>query len=158
MSKTLTIDVYDITEERADEAVNLLRRIKRDCEAMIACGGRQDGIDLNAVTDALTLCSAASLALAEPAGAADGARRPEDRPAPQAASALIDVAGENAEACGDCRVPRCRFCDRPGKRVAGVKHADGRVIEHYYLCETAGCIAAIAKTPQPLRLFAGGAS
>ena len=70
---------------------------------------------------------------------------------------LKNVAKENAEACGDCRKPRCRFCDQPGRRVAGIKDTGGTVTDWYYLCETEGCIAAKMRTPQPLRQFTGGA-
>ena len=66
------------------------------------------------------------------------------------------VAKENAEACGDCRVPRCRFCDQPGERAGGRKDGSGRTVERYYICKTAGCISAKMATPLPMGLFSGG--
>lgn len=69
---------------------------------------------------------------------------------------LKNVAKENEEACGDCRIPRCRFCEKPGERAGGLKDTGGRITERYYICKTPGCIAAKEKTPQPLRLFSGG--
>lgn len=67
-----------------------------------------------------------------------------------------NVAKENSEACGDCRIPRCRFCEQPGERAGGLKNPEGKITERYYICKTPGCIAAKEKTPQPLRLFSGG--
>lgn len=72
-------------------------------------------------------------------------------------SVVKNVAKENEEACGDCRVPRCRFCDLPGKRAGGRKDLAGRTVERYYVCETEGCLAAKMRTPQPAKLFSGGA-
>lgn len=69
---------------------------------------------------------------------------------------LKNVAKENEEACGDCRIPRCRFCEKPGERAGGLKDTGGRITERYYICKTPGCIAAKHKTPQPMRLFSGG--
>lgn len=82
----------------------------------------------------------------------------EDPPVPWEApkAAVKSVAAENAAECGDCRVPRCRFCDKPGKMVGGRKDSAGRMVERYYVCETAGCLAAKVRTPQPAKLFAGG--
>jgi|GEM_PF-5837236 len=80
----------------------------------------------------------------------------EEPPAPWEKAALKNVAKENAEECGDCRVPRCRFCDLPGKRSGGRKDESGRTVERYYICQTPGCIAAKVRTPQPLALFSGG--
>lgn len=73
-----------------------------------------------------------------------------------AGAVIKNVSKENAEACGDCRAPRCRFCDKPGTRAGGRKDGAGRTVERYYVCETAGCIAAKIKTPQPMGLFSGG--
>lgn len=73
-----------------------------------------------------------------------------------AKGAVKNVAKENEAECGDCRVPRCRFCDMPGKRAGGRKNLAGRTVERYYVCETEGCLAAKMKTPQPAKLFAGG--
>lgn len=72
------------------------------------------------------------------------------------AQVVKDVAKENAEACGDCRVPRCRFCDQPGGRSGGRKDAGGKIVERYYVCQTPNCIAAKMATPQPAKLFTGG--
>lgn len=82
----------------------------------------------------------------------------EEPPAPWEApkGTLKNVAKENEEACGDCRIPRCRFCEKPGERAGGLKDTGGRITERYYICKTPGCIAAKQKTPQPLRLFSGG--
>lgn len=82
----------------------------------------------------------------------------EEPPAPWLApkGTLKNVAKENEEACGDCRIPRCRFCEKPGERAGGLKDTGGRITERYYICKTPGCIAAKEKTPQPLRLFSGG--
>jgi hypothetical protein len=80
----------------------------------------------------------------------------EEPPAPWEKAALKNVAKENAEECGDCRVPRCRFCDLPVKRSGGRKDESGRTVERYYVCQTPGCIAAKVRTPQPLALFSGG--
>lgn len=82
----------------------------------------------------------------------EGEEPAQGSPAP----VLKNVAKENAEACGDCRVPRCRFCDQPGKRAGGRKDGAGRTVERYYVCETEGCIAAKMRTPQPMLLFSGG--
>jgi hypothetical protein len=71
---------------------------------------------------------------------------------------IKSVAKENEDECGDCRIPRCRFCDQPGTRAGGRKDGAGRTVERYYVCKTAGCIAAKMATPQPMGLFAGGAS
>ena len=81
----------------------------------------------------------------------------EEPPAPWEApkAALKNVAKENAEECGDCRIPRCRFCEKPGERAGGRKDGAGRTVERYYVCKTAGCIAAKMATPQPAVLFAG---
>jgi hypothetical protein len=73
-----------------------------------------------------------------------------------AKGAVKAVAKENAEACGDCRVPRCRFCNAPGERAGGRKDGSGRTVERYYVCRTENCIAARAKVPQPAKIFAGG--
>ena len=75
----------------------------------------------------------------------------------EAKAVLHNVAKENAAACGDCRVPRCRFCGEPGERTAGRKDLAGRTVEHYYVCKTAGCIAAKMGAPAPAKIFAGGA-
>ena len=69
---------------------------------------------------------------------------------------LKNVAKENAEECGDCRIPKCRFCDMPGTRAGGRKDGSGRTVERYYICKTAGCLAAKMATPQPMGLFSGG--
>ncbi len=73
-----------------------------------------------------------------------------------AKGAVKNVAAENKAACGDCRVPRCRFCNEPGERAGGMKDTGGRITERYYICKTPNCIAAKAKVPQPARLFTGG--
>jgi hypothetical protein len=82
----------------------------------------------------------------------------EEPPAPWLApkDTLKNVAKENADACGDCRIPKCRFCDQPGTRAGGRKDGAGRTVERYYICNTEGCLAAKMKTPQPLALFSGG--
>lgn len=81
-----------------------------------------------------------------------------EQPAPWEApkDSLKNVAKENAEECGDCRIPRCRFCEKPGERAGGRKDGAGRTVERYYVCKTAGCIAAKLATPQPMALFSGG--
>lgn len=82
----------------------------------------------------------------------------EEPPAPWLApkDTLKNVAKENANSCGDCRIPKCRFCDQPGTRAGGRKDGAGRTVERYYICNTEGCLAAKMKTPQPLALFSGG--
>lgn len=82
----------------------------------------------------------------------------QEAPAPYEvpAGTLKSVAAENKAECGDCRKPRCRFCDLPGKMIGGRKDGLGRMVERYYVCETEGCIASKMKTPQPARLFTGG--
>lgn len=82
----------------------------------------------------------------------------EEPPAPWEApkGTLKNVAKENEDACGDCRIPKCRFCDQPGTRAGGRKDGSGRTVERYYICKTAGCIAAKMATPQPMALFSGG--
>ncbi len=82
----------------------------------------------------------------------------EEPPAPwvDTAPTLKNVAKENTDECGDCRIPKCRFCDQPGTRAGGRKDGAGRMVERYYICNTEGCLAAKMKTPQPMALFAGG--
>lgn len=163
-NRTLNIDLYDIDEARAEAAVLLMRKIKRDVEGAIACVGRQDGIDLATITDALTICSAVSLAFSEPTRVGTDKHVPAptvDAPCADLfehakSTTLKNVAKENAESCGDCRIPRCRFCEQPGERAGGLKNPEGKITERYYICKTPGCIAAKVKTPQPMRLFSGG--
>lgn len=164
MARTLNIDIYDLTEERCEAAVLLLRKLKRDVEGAIACVGRQDGIDLQAVTDALLICSSASLSFSEPEHVGTEKHVPLAKAEtevkttgwPVTGGVVKNVAKENAEECGDCRIPRCRFCDAPGKRAGVRKDGLGRIVERYYVCETEGCLAAKVKTPQPANLFSGG--
>lgn len=82
----------------------------------------------------------------------------EEPPAPWLApkGVIKNVAKENAEECGDCRIPKCRFCDKPGKRKGGRKDLSGKTVEHYYVCTTDDCLAQRTGIPQPLSLFAGG--
>jgi hypothetical protein len=82
----------------------------------------------------------------------------EEPPAPWIAPKAVikNVAKENSDDCGDCRIPKCRFCDQPGTRAGGRKDGAGRMVERYYICNTEGCLAAKMKTPQPMALFAGG--
>lgn len=85
-------------------------------------------------------------------------------PAPRTAAAwpvtggvVKDVSAENAEADSAEKTPRCRFCEQPGKRAGARKDGLGRIVERYYVCETEGCIAAKARTPQSAGVFSGGA-
>lgn len=137
VNRTINIDVYDLTEARAEAAVAILRE-------MIATGSGNSEA-MTALKDALTICQSASLSFAEPVHVGTEKFVP-----------LHDVTKENAEACGDCRVPRCQFCDAPGRVVGGLKNPSGKTYEKYYVCDTQNCIAHKAGTPMPLRLFAGG--
>jgi len=103
------------------------------------------------------LRKALSLETEEPAPANPFAED-EGEPAAPWDGAVRDVAAENAEADQEEKTPLCRFCEKPGTRSGERKDEAGRVIERYYVCGTAGCLAAKVRTPQPARLFAGGAA
>lgn len=129
-----------------------------ECERLLAALDAVPEIGTVTVTlreDLRKALSGVESAVTQPNPFADESEEP---PAPWEApkATLKNVAKENAEACGDCRVPRCRFCDHPGGRSGGLKNASGKIIERYYVCQTPGCIAAKMATPQPASIFAGG--
>lgn len=130
----------------------------RECERML---GVLDAVpEIGTVTGTLREDLRKALLDGSPAPVPENpfADESEEPPAPREApkGTLKNVAKENEEACGDCRIPRCRFCEKPGERAGGLKDTGGRITERYYICKTPGCIAAKEKTPQPLRLFSGG--
>lgn len=129
----------------------------RECERMLAA---LDAVpEVGTVTGTLRedlrkALSGVESAVTQPNPFADEPEPPAPWIAPK--DTLKNVAKENAEECGDCRIPRCRFCGKPGERAGGRKDGAGRTVERYYICKTEGCIAAKVKTPQPMRLFSGG--
>lgn len=157
----------DITAERVQKALGMMREVKEFYEATAdkrVKGGamtlEQASAKLEPIADALMIVGVVELAVAmavEPGidEAVEYADLAKDL-AETLGSGPKAVAKENAEECGDCRVPRCRFCDQPGTRAGGRKDATGRIVERYYVCETEGCIAARMRTPQPMLLFSGG--
>jgi hypothetical protein len=159
----------DLSPERAQRAVGAMREVKKFYESTADTRIKQGKLSLELaseklepIADALLIVVVAELALTE--AAEPGLEEAEEfadlsakaEPAQIAKAVCRDVTAENEAECGDCRKPRCRFCDAAGKRVAGRKDVSGRTVEWYYLCQTAGCIAAKERTPQPLRSFAGG--
>lgn len=165
----LSIEI-DMTAERAQKAVGMMRSVKKFYEETAdkrvkagALTAAQAQEKLFPLADALMIVGLVELevtAAREPG--LDDVREyealeslPDAGPGVKGAG-VKNVAAENEAECGDCRVPRCRFCGQPGKRAGGVKNAEGKFTERYYLCETAGCLAAKMRTPQPLGLFAGG--
>ena len=123
-----------------------------------------DTFDLPEHKTFITLREDLRAALAAPEGEPEAAPEnpfsdeTEEPPVPWEApkTTLKNVAKENEESCGDCRIPKCRFCDMPGTRAGGRKDGAGRTVERYYICKTAGCLAAKMATPQPMSLFSGG--
>lgn len=164
----VTIDI-DLTPERAQKALGMMRDVKafyeQTADKRVKTGAltlAQASAKLEPIADALVIVGLVELAVTE--AAEPGLDQVAEYEALESdlgavvKSAVKSVAAENEEECGDCRVPRCRFCDQPGKRAGGRKDQAGRTVERYYVCETAGCIAAKMATPQPAKLFAGGAS
>ena len=125
MAKLLVIDIYDITEARAEAAVTLLRKIKRDVEGAIACVGRQDGIDLAVITDALTLCSSVSLSITCPIPLA---KRP--KAAAEAEQPKVETQAE------ETAMPRCYFCGRAG--------VPGPAADDMWRCKNPECFRSTA--------------
>ena len=170
----VTIDAGDIGGERIELVCLELRRLKAWHEDVIGKRMREGKVTMEQASgmlrplgDALNLCGLIGLAVAEASapGLADVqeyeslAAAPEVKTAgwPVTGGVIKNVAAENEASCGDCRVPRCRFCDQPGQRAGARKDGLGRIVERYYTCATEGCIAAKVKTPQPTKLFSGGA-
>jgi hypothetical protein len=164
---TVTLEI-DLTPERAQKAVGMMREVKAFYEKTADTRLKQNALTLvqaaerlEPIADALLMVGALELALTE--AAEPGLDQVEEyaylaaEPAAAARAAVKDVAAENEAECGDCSVPRCRFCDQPGTRAGGLKDAGGRMTERFYVCKTAGCAAASIKVPQPARLFTGGA-
>ena len=163
----VTIDI-DLTPERAQKAVGMMREAKvfyeRTADARVKQGAltvAQASEKLEPIADALFIVGLVELAVTE--ASEPGLDQVPEYEALESdlgavvKSAVKNVAAENEAECGDCRVPRCRFCDKPGKRAGGRKDLAGRTVERYYVCETDGCIAAKMRTPQPAKLFSGGA-
>lgn len=163
----VTIDI-DLTAERAQKAVGMMREAKafyeRTADARVKQGAltlAQASQKLEPIADALFIVGLVELAVTE--ASEPGLDQVNEYEALEpdlgvdVKTAVKNVAAENEAECGDCRVPRCRFCDQPGKRSGGRKDGGGRVVERYYVCETVGCIASKMKTPQPAKLFSGGA-
>lgn len=163
----VTIEI-DLTAERAQKALGMMREVKsfyeRTADARVKQGALtlcQASEKLAPIADALLIVGLVELAVTaacEPGldqvpefeDLSKGIAEAEPMP-------CKSVAKENEEECGDCRVPRCRFCGKPGKRAGGIKNGAGRTVERYYVCETEGCVAAKMRVPQPGKLFAGGA-
>ena len=163
----ITIEI-DVTAERAQKAVGMMREVKKFYEQTADARVKQGALTLvqasqklEPIADALLIVGVVELAVTEASEPGlDEVPEYEALEADLGAVARLavkNVAAENEAACGDCRVPRCRFCDQPGKRQGGRKDLAGRTVERYYVCETEGCIASKMKTPQPARLFSGGA-
>lgn len=162
----LTIDI-DLTPERAQKAVGMMREAKafyeRTADARVKQGAltlAQASEKLEPMADALFIVGLVELAVTE--AAEPGLDDVHEYEALEtdigavARTALKSVAAENEAECGDCRTPRCRFCDQPGARAGSRKDGAGRIVERYYVCKTSGCLAAKIGQPQPLALFTGG--
>lgn len=146
----VTLDI-DLTPERAQKAVGMMREAKafyeRTADARVKQGAltlAQAAEKLEPMADALIIVGLVELAVTE--AAEPGLDEVQEYEALEAdlgavaRTAVKNVAAENEAECGDCRVPRCRFCDQPGKRKGGRKDLAGRTVERYYVCETDGCI------------------
>jgi hypothetical protein len=165
---TVTIDIGEIGAARADAALEALRGVKawyeQTAEKRLKSGAMtlgQVSERLQPIGDAINICGMVSLAIAEAEEPgldelSEYADLAADLPKTDLAAGCKAVAKENEEACGDCRIPKCRFCGNPGTRAGGIKNASGRTVERYYVCETPDCVAAQMKVPQPAKLFAGG--
>jgi len=167
----VTVEI-DVTAERAQRAVGMMRDVKKFYEETADARMKQGKLNLvqaaeklEPIADALLIVGAVELAITEASepGLDEVAEYEALAGEVQSGNAvtlpkavLKSVAAENEAACGDCRVPRCRFCDQPGERSGGRKDGAGRTVERYYVCKTAGCIAAKMATPQPMALFSGG--
>ena len=161
----VTIEI-DCTAERAQKAVGMMREVKAFYEQTADQRLKQGKLTLvqaaerlEPIADALLIVGVVELAVTEASEPGlDEVAEFEAFSGKDGAAAkgvLKSVAAENEAACGDCRVPRCRFCGQPGTRSGGRKDGAGRTVERYYVCATDGCIAAKMRTPQPARLFAG---
>jgi hypothetical protein len=154
----------DVTAERAQKAVGMMREVKKFYEETADARMRQGKLTLvqaaerlEPIADALLIVGVVELAVTEASEPGlDEVAEFEAFTGVAVKGVCKNVAAENEAACGDCRVPRCRFCDQPGTRAGGRKDGAGRIVERYYVCETDGCIAAKMRTPQPAKLFAGG--
>lgn len=132
------------------EMTDACRRMREDLRKALAW---REGDDAPAFESPITEADDADEAADEAARSA----RPVVKTTgwPTTGGVVKAVAKENAEACGDCRMPKCRFCGQPGERAGARKDGLGRIVERYYVCKTAGCLAARVGQPQPTALFAG---